>query len=121
MMNYKGYLARVIFDDEADIFHGEIANIRDVVTFQGQTVTDLRNAFEESVEDYLDFCRELGEKPNPPFSGQLTVRLSKEQHKAVVMAAEKAGKGVDDWIAEILQNAVNLTPNANPAGESRTA
>ena len=63
-MKYKGYEGVVEFDDEANIFHGEISNIRDVVTFQGTTVEEIRRAFEESVEDYLAFCKERGEEPD---------------------------------------------------------
>jgi predicted HicB family RNase H-like nuclease len=109
MMEYKGYLARVEFDDEANLFHGEVINIRDVVTFQGQSVDELRQAFEDSVKDYLAFCAERGEEPNRPFSGQLTVRLSPDQHRKVILAAEKAGKDVERWIAEVLEQAVRLS------------
>ena len=67
MMKYKDYLARVEFDDEANIFHGEVINTRDVITFQGQSATELKKAFEDSVEDYLTFCSERGEEPDRPF------------------------------------------------------
>jgi predicted HicB family RNase H-like nuclease len=103
MIEYKGYMARVVFDDEAGIFHGEVINIRDVITFQGKSVDELRQAFEDSVEDYFDFCAQRGEAPEPPFSGRFTLHLSPEQHRKVVLAAEKAGKGVDTWIAELLE------------------
>jgi predicted HicB family RNase H-like nuclease len=109
MMEYKGYLARAEFDDEANLFHGEVVNIRDVITFQGQSVAELRQAFEDSVEDYLAFCAERGEEPNRPFSGQMTVRLSPEQHRKVILAAEKAGKDLERWIAEVLEQAVGLS------------
>ncbi|MBW2595777.1 MAG: type II toxin-antitoxin system HicB family antitoxin, partial [Deltaproteobacteria bacterium] len=52
MMEYKRYFAKVEFDDEANIFHGEIINLRDVITFEGETVKELRKAFHDSVEDY---------------------------------------------------------------------
>ena len=102
MMQYKGYLARVEFDDEANIFHGEVINTRDIITFQGESVKDLRKAFEDSIEDYFNFCRERGEEPDKPFSGRLTVSLSPDQHKMVLTAAEKAGKDIDSWVAEKL-------------------
>ncbi len=108
MMEYKGYLSRIEFDDEANIFHGEVLNIRDVITFQGKTVDELRQAFEDSVEDYLAFCAERGEEPGQPFSGRFTLRLSPEQHRRVVLAAEKAGKGVEVWVAEALTRAASL-------------
>jgi predicted HicB family RNase H-like nuclease len=66
-MKYKGYEAIVSFDDEADIFHGEVINIRDVITFQGQSVDELKKAFQESVDDYLDFCAERFEEPDKPW------------------------------------------------------
>ena len=102
MMQYKGYLARVEFDDDANIFHGEVINIRDVITFQGKAVEELRKAFDDSVEDYLAFCAERGEEPNRPFSGRFTIQLTPEQHRRVIRAAEKAGKNVEVWVADIL-------------------
>ena len=59
-MKYKGYEALVSLDDEQGIFHGEVINIRDVITFQGQSVSELKQAFIESVEDYLEFCAQRG-------------------------------------------------------------
>jgi predicted HicB family RNase H-like nuclease len=58
MMTYKGYLARIAFDAQANLFHGGVINIRDVVTFQGQSVDELRQALADSVEDYIEFCAE---------------------------------------------------------------
>lgn len=66
MMKYKGYLAKVTFDPDAEVFHGEIINIRDVITFQETEVSRLRTAMEDSVEDYLEFCAGRGEEPEPP-------------------------------------------------------
>lgn len=66
MMEYKGYIGKVEIDEDAGILHGEIINIRDVITFEGQTVEELRQAFEESADDYLEFCAERGEEPEKP-------------------------------------------------------
>ena len=62
-MQYKGYHARVEFNDDDESFHGEVAGIRDVVTFEGGSVAELRQAFRDSVDDYFEFCRERGEAP----------------------------------------------------------
>jgi len=56
LMRYKGYSGRVEFDEEGGVFHGEVINLRDVITFEGQSVEELRQGFEGSVEDYLAFC-----------------------------------------------------------------
>jgi predicted HicB family RNase H-like nuclease len=108
-MTYKGYLAHITFDAQANLFHGEVINIWDVVTLQGQSVDELRQAFRDSVEDYLAFCAERGEAPDQPFSGRFTVCLSPEQHRKVIVAAERAGKDVAQWIAETLEQATGST------------
>ncbi len=109
MMQYKGYLARTEFDDEANIFYGEVINIRDVITFQGKSVDELRQSLEDSVEDYFAFCAERGEEPERPFSGRFTVRLSPEQHRQVILAAEKTGAVLERCVAEALAQAADLS------------
>ena len=81
MMEYKGYVGKVEFDDEAGIFHGEVLDTRDVITFQGRSVAELKTAFQESIDDYLAFCKERGEEPNKPFSGQFITRVPPELHR----------------------------------------
>ena len=66
MMEHKGYTAKVEFDDEADIFHGEVINLRDVVTFEGTTVEELHQGFTDSVDDYLEYCAGRNEQPEKP-------------------------------------------------------
>ncbi|WP_346297088.1 type II toxin-antitoxin system HicB family antitoxin [Rhodopseudomonas sp. P1] len=59
-MTYKGYTATVEYDPDAGIFHGEVAGTRDVITFQGKSVAELKKALAGSIEDYLAFCKEDG-------------------------------------------------------------
>jgi predicted HicB family RNase H-like nuclease len=105
MMEYQGYLGQVQFDAEANLFHGEVINVRDVITFQGRSVEELLQALKDSVEDYFEFCAELGKEPEKPFSGRVTIRLSPEQHRKVVLAAAQAGEALERWIAETLDRA----------------
>ena len=104
-MKYNGYEARVEFDEVAELFHGEVINTRDVITFQGTSVKALRQAFKDSVDDYLAFCAERGEAPDKPFSGQFVVRLNPETHRRIFTAAKKAGKSLNTWVAENLEQA----------------
>jgi predicted HicB family RNase H-like nuclease len=106
MMEYKGYIGKVDFDDEAGVFHGEVINTRDVITFQGDSVAELKRAFRESVDDYLVFCKQRGEEPDKPFSGQFVARIAPELHRQVNLAARLAGKSLNAWVAEQLQAAV---------------
>jgi predicted HicB family RNase H-like nuclease len=92
----------VEFDDERGLFHGEVSGIRDVVTFQGRSVKELHAAFENSVDDYLVFCKKRGEEPEKAYSGRFVIRLTARQHQKIAEAARKAGISLNRWIAERL-------------------
>lgn len=102
MMKYKEYVAKVEYDEEADLLHGEVINIRDVITFQGRSVDELHQAFEASVEDYLEYCEELGEKPDKPFSGRFVLRTSPDLHRELYVEAKKEGVSLNQWINQRL-------------------
>jgi predicted HicB family RNase H-like nuclease len=106
MMEYKGYVGQVEFDGDAGVFHGEVLGTRDVITFQGRSVAELKSAFRDSVDDYLAFCRQRGEEPDRPFSGQFVTRIPPELHRKVHVAATKSGKSLNAFVAEQLQSAV---------------
>ena len=107
MMTYKEYYGVVEYDPEADIFHGEVINLSDVITFQGRSIDELKQALEDSVEDYLEFCAEKGKKPEKPYSGRFNVRLEPELHQRIAMEAAAAGKSLNGWVAEKLRNALH--------------
>ena len=106
MMEFKGYLGKVEFDDEAGVFHGEVINTRDVITFQGNSVASLKKAFHDSVDDYLAFCESRGESPDKPFSGQFVTRIPPELHRRLSVAAMRSGKSLNAWVFEQLESAV---------------
>ena len=106
MMEYKGYVGKVEFDDEAGIFHGEILNLRDVITFQGATVARLRKAFHDSVDDYLDFCVQRHEPAEKPYSGRFIVRIDPALHKTIATKATLADKSLNTWLQEVLRRTV---------------
>jgi predicted HicB family RNase H-like nuclease len=115
MMKYKGYVGKVEFDDEAGIFHGEVLDTRDVITFQGNSVDELKTAFRESIDDYLAFCKQRGEAPNKPFSGQFITRVPPDLHRRVNLAASMAGKSLNAWVVEQLQAGVAMVPSVKAA------
>ena len=112
MMQYKGYTGKVEYDADANILHGEVLGIRDVVTFQAKSVDELQKAFRESVDDYLAFCRERGEQPDKPSSGKFVVRIDPELHRKANIAAASAGKSLNSLVAELLNVGLG---EANPA------
>lgn len=111
MMVYKGYVGQVTFDDDADVFHGEIVDTRDVITFQGKSVEEIRQAFHESVDEYLAWCQERKKIPKP-FSGKLVVRIPPALHRSIFLSAKEEGKSLNKWIEEHLADSL---PSAEEA------
>lgn len=105
MMKYKGYTGNVEFDDEAKIFHGDVVDTRDVITFQGKTVNELEKAFRDSIDDYLEFCAERGEQPDKPFSGKFVIRIPSELHRRIYLKSRESSKSLNNWIRDVLKEA----------------
>jgi predicted HicB family RNase H-like nuclease len=101
-MEYKGYIGTVQFDEDAEIFHGEVINLKDVITFQSDSVEGLKREFHDSVDDYLEFCKERNEEPEKPFSGKLTLRLNPELHRRLYIRSKKERKSLNNWITDAL-------------------
>jgi predicted HicB family RNase H-like nuclease len=104
-MKYKGYTGSVAFDEDAEIFHGEVEGLRDVVTFQGTTVAEIKRAFHESVNDYLEFCASRGESPERPASGKFVLRVPPTTHRLLIAEAKRQKKSLNAYILERLQPA----------------
>lgn len=51
-MTYKGYTARVEHDERDNIFAGRILGIRNIISFHGETVAELRAEFELAIKNY---------------------------------------------------------------------
>jgi predicted HicB family RNase H-like nuclease len=116
MMKYKGYTAKVEFDPEAEILHGEIAEIADVVTFQADSIPQLRVEFELAVDDYLAFCKEQNREAQRPYSGRFVVRLEPELHRAVAIAASHGHLSLNSYVTNALRAAMaGGTRSARPA------
>jgi predicted HicB family RNase H-like nuclease len=110
-LTYKGYNARVEYDDDDGVFFGKIAGIRDGVGFHADTVADLRAAFRDAVDDYVEACAQIGKDPQKPHSGNLMLRVDPEVHARAATAAELAGKSLNQWSEEVLAKAADEDRN----------
>lgn len=105
VMNYKGYSARIEYDDEDGIFFGRVAGIRDGVGFHAETVPGLRAAFREAVDDYVETCMKAGRQPQKPFSGRVMFRIDPETHRYAALAAELEGVSLNRWAERVIRRA----------------
>ncbi|CDZ79345.1 putative protein encoded in hypervariable junctions of pilus gene clusters [Legionella massiliensis] len=106
MLQYKGYIGHVVFDDLNELFFGEIINTQTVITFQATMSHQLKNAFMEAIDNYLKSCEKQLKEPEVPLSGQLALTVSPELHRDVFMAAKNLRVSLNVWICSALRHAV---------------
>ena len=107
VLEYNGYSARVELDPDDECFVGRLAGINDVVGFHGTTIAELKSAFHEAVDDYVETCRKSGKQPERPFSGKVMFRISPEIHARAVLAAQLRGISLNQWAEEALERAAS--------------
>lgn len=118
-MEYKGYTASVEYDDEAGILYGRVLHLRDGIDFQADNVADLRKEFHASVDDYLEWCAELGEEPEKPFSGKFVVRIDPTLHRDAAIAAVRDGVSLNEWVKKSLETSLKPAGRAIPASRQK--
>lgn len=118
-MKYKGYHGQVSYDEDAKLFHGEVVGLRDVITFQGTSVKELEKAFKDSVDEYLDFCKELRRAPEKPFSGKLILRLPPEIHERAAYEAKSSGQSLNGWIKQGIEYQLSSHTKQTPPRRKR--
>jgi predicted HicB family RNase H-like nuclease len=110
-MQHKGYTARIEYDERDNILVGRVLGIRAIISFHGETVSEVRREFEAAIEDFLNDCQAQGIKPEKPASGKLMLRVPPQVHGAALVAAEAAGKSLNQWATEVIRSAAIAPPS----------
>lgn len=116
VLEYKGYRARVELDPEDECFVGRLAGINDVVGFHGSSITEIKTAFHEAVDDYIETCAKVNKTPEKPFSGKVMFRIAPDVHARAALAAQLKGMSLNQWAEEALSAASERT--AHPKQQS---
>jgi predicted HicB family RNase H-like nuclease len=106
LMKYQGYEARIEYEEGDTIFHGRVLGIKDIISFEGTCVEELKGAFAEAVEDYLDFCKEKGIHPEKSYSGNFIIRATPELHEKISRRADRENTSLNQWIVKVLEKQV---------------
>jgi len=106
VMTYKGYIGSVRYSEEDEVFHGKIAAINDLIMFEGPSVKDLKKAFHEAVDDYLETCKEMGREPQKPFKGSFNIRIPTDLHRKAAKKATMMGISLNQFVQRALEEKV---------------
>lgn len=107
IIKYKDYQATVHYSSEDEVFFGKIMGISDLVTFEGSSVQELKNAFKDAMEDYLQTCKALNKAPEKMYKGSFNVRVSKELHRTAAFTAANSNLTLNDFVNLALKFTLN--------------
>jgi predicted HicB family RNase H-like nuclease len=116
ILQFKGYYAEVHFSAVDDVFYVKLLGISDLVSFEGTSVSDLKQSFHEAVEDYLITCEELGKEPEKTYKGSFNVRISLELHRKPANYASLRKMTLNDLVKQAIDGVVSkqfpISPNS---------
>lgn len=105
-LSYRDYTGSVEYSSVDNCLFGRVLGINDMVSYEGASVEELRQAFEEAVDDYLTLCAETGKEPEREYKGSFNVRISPELHRKAAIRAVAEGKTLNNLVVEALQHYV---------------
>lgn len=105
-LTYKGYTGTIEASIEDNCLHGQILFIEDIITYEGNSVEDVKASFKEAVNRYLAYCKETGKPANKPYSGTFNVRVGQDIHRKAVEIAYHRGITLNDFVTQSIQLAI---------------
>ena len=106
-LNYKGFVGVFNYIEEDEVLYGKIEGVTDLITFEGTSISEVKNAFNEAVEDYISLCEEVGKEPYKSFKGAFNVRLNPNLHRQVYLEAVKNNMNLNQFVQSTLEKAVH--------------
>ena len=98
-LKYKGYAGSVEYNEEDNCLFGKVLGLKkDCITYEGETISELKSDFEGAIDDYLASCKDRGVEPSKPYSGKLVLRMPSDLHGMVATAAANAGTTINEFI-----------------------
>ena len=107
VLKYKGYHGSTEFSLEDDCLFGHLLGISDIISYEGNSVKEIKAAFKESVDDYVETCRKIGKAPQKPYSGKVMFRIDPQVHARAALAAQLKGVSLNQWAEEVLKEAAS--------------
>lgn len=106
VMHYNKYYGSVEYNDDDEVFYGEILFINDLVIYEGESVKELKQAFIKAIDDYINTCKLLDKPPEKPFKGSLNIRIGSDLHKKIAIIATQQNDSINNIIKQAIEQFV---------------
>jgi len=108
LMTVDGFHARIDYDEDTDLFRGEILGLNGGADFYGANPEELRQEFRKSLDVFLEVCCKQGIEPRRQYSGKFNLRISPELHEQLALRAQATHKSLNAFAQEALEHAVAI-------------
>lgn len=105
-IHYRDYIGSIEFSEEDEVFHGKVIGIKNMISFEGDSVKTLIKDFHNAVDEYLEFCEKSGKQPEKPFKGSFNVRIQPELHRKAVLTASALGLSLNAFVEDAIRHNV---------------
>ncbi len=106
-LTYNGYTATISYNSDDEVFFGKVIGVNDLIVFEGTSVTELKNGFQEAIDDYRETCEAIGKSPDKTYKGSFNVRVPAGLHKKVATFASQHDVSLNDFVKSVLVYAMN--------------
>jgi len=104
ILTYKGFVGSVHFSADDNVFFGKLEGINDLVTFEGETVQELKTAFYCMVDEHIKDCEVENVPVEKSYRGNFNVRLSPDLHRKAAISARVRGITLNTFVKESIEN-----------------
>lgn len=111
-LTYKGYFAEIHYSEEDKVLFGKIEGIADLVNFESESAKDIEGEFHKAVDEYLEYCKEVGKSPDKPYKGSFNVRINPELHKQAALFAVMRNKTLNTVVSEAIEGYLQQTESS---------
>ena len=111
-LKYRGYHGQIEFSAEDNLFIGHVIGIQDSLNFHGSSIDEITSSFHDCIDGYLEMYKTFGREPDKEYKGSFNVRISPQLHRSAAVQAEAAGKSLNQFIQEAIEE--KLSPDQKP-------
>nr|WP_315409711.1 type II toxin-antitoxin system HicB family antitoxin [uncultured Selenomonas sp.] len=108
LLEYKGYHAKISFDAQDALLIGEVFGINDSLNFHGASVAELKDAFHQCIDNYLDVCKKIQKNPDKEFKGNFNIRIPSDLHRKLALEATRHDVSLNQFIKDVLTQATTV-------------
>ncbi len=107
ILEYKDYYGTVEYSADDNILYGKVIGINGLISYEGESVSELKADFEDAVDEYLLMCEESGEEPQKTYKGSFNVRISPALHKSLAVYAAAHNRTLNSTVEQAIREYVS--------------